>query len=330
MFDKNPKPISPNKQGDADLLRSSGVGNPEPVEMSDHDVVNFGDVLNTDCLDGDSEKKVGDYVKVSAHAHNVFAALPQPCSEAYGFAAKSSKGRSPLNKEALEAVVEWLAWYRDSPPPVEKSKSSDGVFGTRDLLTNDEGKEDKQAVPVAGASLKLANDGSDSAILEISVSKAVGDGNVVVGDEEEAVVTELDPASMVGDEVICSRSAPIFFDGKKLCDVACPAKNVLIDENICPVSSISRRMRNVEYKEKQLGVKNGGSSHALQVFDPLSESKPLPATGRKASSPAKFSMKGYLGNEEGVNKAPSDFQYHWRLERETLQAIGEIGFPYGE
>ncbi|KAL6988712.1 hypothetical protein U1Q18_014467 [Sarracenia purpurea var. burkii] len=172
---------------------------------------------------------------------------------------RARQGRSPLNKEALEAVVEWLAWYRDSPPPAEKSKSSDGVFGTRDLLTNDEGKEDKQAVPVAGASLKLANDGSDSAILEISVSKAVGDGNVVVGDEEEAVVTELDPASMVGDEVICSRSAPIFFDGKKLCDVACPAKNVLIDENICPVSSISRRMRNVEYKEKQLGVKNGGS-----------------------------------------------------------------------
>ncbi|KAL6963466.1 hypothetical protein U1Q18_042799, partial [Sarracenia purpurea var. burkii] len=214
---------------------------------------------------------------------------------------RARQGRSPLNKEALEAVVEWLAWYRDSPPPTEKSKSSDGVFGTRDLLTNVEGKEDKQAVPVAGASLKLANDGSDSAILEISVSKAVGDGNVVVGDEEEAVVTELDPASMVGDEVICSRSAPIVFDGKKLCDVACPAKNVLIDENICPVSSISRRMRNVEYKEKQLGVKNGGSSHALQVFDPLSESNPLPAIGRKASSPAKFSMKGYLGNEEGVD-----------------------------
>ncbi|KAL6955295.1 hypothetical protein U1Q18_043795, partial [Sarracenia purpurea var. burkii] len=177
---------------------------------------------------------------------------------------RARQGRSPLNKEALEAVVEWLAWYRDSPPPTEKSKSSDGVFGTRDLLTNVEGKEDKQSVPVAGASLKLANNGSDSAILEISVSKAVGDGNEVVGDEEEAVVTELDPASMVGDEVICSRSTPIVFDGKKLCDVACPAKNVLIDENICPVSSISRRMRNVEYKEKQLGVKNGGSSHALQ------------------------------------------------------------------
>ncbi|KAL6953353.1 hypothetical protein U1Q18_040900 [Sarracenia purpurea var. burkii] len=206
---------------------------------------------------------------------------------------RARQGRSPLNKEALEAVVEWLAWYRDSPSPAEKSKSSDGVFGTKDLLTNDEGKEDKQAVPVAGASLKLANDGSDSAILEISVSKAGGDGSVVVGDEEEAVVTELDPASMVGDEVNCSRFVPKVFDGKKLCDVACPAKNVLIDENICPVSSISRRMRNVEYKEKQLGVKNGGSSHAHQVFDPLSESKPLPATGRKASGPAKHKVYEY-------------------------------------
>ncbi|KAL6988705.1 hypothetical protein U1Q18_014461 [Sarracenia purpurea var. burkii] len=34
---------------------------------------------------------------------------------------KAKQGRSPLNKEDLEAVIEWLAWFRSSPSVKDSS-----------------------------------------------------------------------------------------------------------------------------------------------------------------------------------------------------------------
>ncbi|KAL6957238.1 hypothetical protein U1Q18_040496 [Sarracenia purpurea var. burkii] len=65
---------------------------------------------------------------------------------------KAKQGRSPLNKADMEAVVEWLAWYRSSPLSEEKTesqvKSSDLII---DPILECELNKDAQERPISGA-----------------------------------------------------------------------------------------------------------------------------------------------------------------------------------
>ncbi|KAL6984398.1 hypothetical protein U1Q18_017775, partial [Sarracenia purpurea var. burkii] len=125
-------------------------------------------------------------------------------------------------------------------------------LGKKGTVDREAKKAPKVQMPADG---DVAGSISASSIATVIASKAEGDGRVEDGDVE----------------VNCSVNVSNEFNRNKINDVSCNTKYDFFEESGCHVS-----LSNEGNKEKQIGVMDGGRSHAHQVFDFLPKRNRLP------------------------------------------------------
>ncbi|KAL6980900.1 hypothetical protein U1Q18_022536 [Sarracenia purpurea var. burkii] len=161
---------------------------------------------------------------------------------------KDEQGRSPLNNEDLEAVVEWLAWYRGSPVTSPKEGFSSILEPINPLIN--EGSPDVREV-VDGSPIELAKICPSSGYNELLGPNRKGDSNEV---EETGEGGEMFPESVRVKE-----------SKVKTLD-----SSLILNQN-CSVVVDFERVSDSGHKENQFEVMSKGLNSAFHVFDQMSK-----------------------------------------------------------